>query len=253
MRRSYGSLRRDRRQVTAMIAVVMLLHVLGFGALVLLVAPGNGSQALSVGLGFSAYMFGLQHRHRCRPHRRDRQRHPQAGSPTVAGPGRWGSGLPWGIPGMVLVLALLVLTATKAANGLLDDSSPVRHVLGMAGTLASGGFLYIIAVVNVIALVGIWRRPSHRRAAVASMRRSLRNSWTAVGCWPASCARSPAASPRRVRCSASGHCSGWDSTPRRRWRCWRWRGPGRPPARSLVRGAHLPVLFRGGYGPDGQC
>jgi high-affinity nickel-transport protein len=30
-------------------------------------------------------------------------------------------------------------------------------VLGIAGTVASGGFLYLIAIVNLVALIGIWR------------------------------------------------------------------------------------------------
>jgi high-affinity nickel-transport protein len=58
---------------------------------------------------------------------------------------------------MVLVLAVLVIAGTRAAGVLLDDDSPARHTLGVAGTLASGGFLYLIGVINVAALVGIWR------------------------------------------------------------------------------------------------
>lgn len=149
-------LRRDRRQVTAMIAVVVLLHLVGFGALVLLTAPGFGSQVLSVGLGFSAYMFGLRHAfdadHIAAIDNVTRKLAADGGRPRTVG--FW---FALGHSGMVLVLALLVLTATKAADGLLDDASPVRHALGMAGTLASGGFLYVIAIVNVIALMGIWR------------------------------------------------------------------------------------------------
>lgn len=250
MRRSYGSATGPMRQVTAMIAVVMLLHVLGFGALVLLVAPGNGSQALSVGLGFSAYMFGLRHAfdadHIAAIDNVTRKLAADGGRPRTVGF--------WFRPGAFGMCSFWLSSCSprrRPQTVYWMTHRPSGTSWGMAGTLASGGFLYIIAVVNVIALVGIWRAFA-RRAAVASMRRSLRNSWTAVGCWPASCARSPAASPRRVRCSASGHCSGWDSTPRRRWRCWRWRGPkGR--RRSLVRGAHPAGAVRGGYEPDGQC
>ena len=35
--------------------------------------------------------------------------------------------------------------------------SPTRHLLGFAGTLASGLFLYLIAIMNIIAMIGIYR------------------------------------------------------------------------------------------------
>ena len=147
---------RDRRQVTAMVAVVVLLHVLGFGALVLLAMPGHGRQALSLGLGFSAYMFGLRHAfdadHIAAIDNVTRKLAADGGRPKTVG--FW---FALGHAAMVLVLALIVLTATKAAGGLLDESSPVRRALGVAGTLASGGFLYLIALVNVVALVGLGR------------------------------------------------------------------------------------------------
>jgi high-affinity nickel-transport protein len=40
---------------------------------------------------------------------------------------------------------------------LANDKSPTRHALGFAGTLASGLFLYLIAIMNVIAMIGISR------------------------------------------------------------------------------------------------
>ncbi|MGB8388224.1 HoxN/HupN/NixA family nickel/cobalt transporter [Mycobacterium sp.] len=58
---------------------------------------------------------------------------------------------------MVLVLALLVIAATKVAGELINDDSPARHTLGIAGTLSSGLFLYLIGIINVVALIGIWR------------------------------------------------------------------------------------------------
>ena len=42
------------------------------------------------------------------------------------------------------------------AGALLDDDSATRHVLGVAGTLASGGFLYLIGIINLDALIGMW-------------------------------------------------------------------------------------------------
>jgi high-affinity nickel-transport protein len=58
---------------------------------------------------------------------------------------------------MVFVLAALVVLGAHIATTLVNDDSPIRHTLGMAGTLASGSFLYLIGILNVIALFGIWR------------------------------------------------------------------------------------------------
>jgi high-affinity nickel-transport protein len=58
---------------------------------------------------------------------------------------------------LVLVMAVLVMVGAHAVGTLADDNSPTRHVLGFAGTLASGLFLYLIAIMNVIAMIGIYR------------------------------------------------------------------------------------------------
>ena len=57
----------------------------------------------------------------------------------------------------VVVLALIVVAAARAAGQLLDDESTSRRLLGTVGSVASGGFLYLIAAVNIVVLVGIWR------------------------------------------------------------------------------------------------
>ena len=56
--------RRDWREFGALAAAIVALHVVGFGSLVLLVAPHHyqvGTQVFGVGLGVTAYMFGLRH------------------------------------------------------------------------------------------------------------------------------------------------------------------------------------------------
>ena len=54
-------------------------------------------------------------------------------------------------------MAVLVIAGTHAVSTLLNDDSPTRHALGLAGTLASGGFLWLIGIINLVALIGIWR------------------------------------------------------------------------------------------------
>ena len=160
LRRLVGSWnRRDWVQVGALLGVVMALHAIGFGALVLLVAPHHyqaGTQVLSIGLGLTAYMLGLRHAfdadHIAAIDNVTRKLTADGGRPKSVG--FW---FALGHSAMVVVLAMLVVAAARTAGVLLDDDSPARHALGMAGTLASGGFLYLIGIVNLLALVGIWR------------------------------------------------------------------------------------------------
>jgi len=160
VRRLVGSWsRRDRVQVCALLGVVAVLHLVGFGTLILLVAPERyqvGAQVFSIGLGVSAYMFGLRHAFDA-DHIAAIDNVTRKLTADGARPKSVGFWFALGHAAMVVVLALLVIGAAKAAGVLLDDASPVRHMLGIAGTLASGGFLYAIAIVNVVALIGIWR------------------------------------------------------------------------------------------------
>jgi nickel/cobalt transporter (NiCoT) family protein len=88
----------------------------------------------------------------------------------------------------VLILAVLVIAGTHAASTLLDDNSAARSVLGLAGTLASGGFLYLIGIVNVVALVAIWRA-SVPCAWGNSMSKTWKTGWEAAALSPGFCAR----------------------------------------------------------------
>jgi len=167
VRRLVGSWsRRDRVQVCALLGVVAVLHLVGFGTLILLVAPERyqvGAQVFSIGLGVSAYMFGLRHAFDA-DHIAAIDNVTRKLTADGARPKSVGFWFALGHAAMVVVLALLVIGAAKAAGVLLDDASPVRHMLGIAGTLASGGFLYAIAIVNVVALIGIWRVFAELRA-----------------------------------------------------------------------------------------
>lgn len=148
-----------RARIAAVLAVVAVLHVVGFGSLALLVLPANyhvGTQVFSVGMGLTAYMFGLRHAfdpdHIAAIDNVTRKFAADGSRPASVG--LW---FALGHSAMVVALALLVVGATTTAGVLLDESSPTRRLLGTAGTLASGGFLYLIGIINLIALMGIWR------------------------------------------------------------------------------------------------
>ncbi len=151
--------RRDWTHVGALLGVVGALHVIGFGALIALVARADaagGAQVLSVGVGVAAYLLGLRHAfdadHIAAIDNVTRKLSAERNQPKSVG--FW---FALGHSAMVVVLALLVGAAAKAAEVLLDDGSSARRMLGTVGTLASGGFLYLIAAVNVVVLMGIWR------------------------------------------------------------------------------------------------
>ena len=151
--------RRDWVEFGALATAIVALHVVGFGSLLLLVAPHHyqvGTQVFGVGLGITAYTFGLRHAfdadHIAAIDNTTRKLTADGSKPKSVG--FW---FAMGHSMMVLVMALLVVAATKIASDLISDDSPTRHALGLAGTLTSGLFLWLIGAINIVAIVGIWR------------------------------------------------------------------------------------------------
>lgn len=148
---------RDRARVAGMFAFVLLLHAAGFGSLIALTGGQHhiGAQVFSIGLGITAYVLGLRHAfdadHIAAIDNVTRKLSADRNRPVSVG--FW---FAVGHSAIVVLLALLVVSATKAAGVLMDESSSTRHILGVMGTVASGGFLYLIGIINLIALVGIW-------------------------------------------------------------------------------------------------
>ena len=159
-RRLVGSWdRRDWWQFSALVAAILVLHLVGFGTLFVLIAPHHyqvGTQVFGIGLGLTAYTFGLRHAfdpdHIAAIDNTTRKLTADGSKPKSVG--FW---FAVGHSVMVLVLAVLVVAATKVAGTLLNDDSAARHNLGIAGTLSSGLFLYLIGIINIVALLGIWR------------------------------------------------------------------------------------------------
>ena len=150
--------RRDWLEVAALAAAIALLHLVGFGTLVMIIAPHHyqvGAQVFGIGLGVTAYTFGLRHAfdadHIAAIDNTTRKLTADGKKPKAVG--FW---FAMGHSMMVLILGLVVIAGTKAAGVLLNDDSLTRHALGVAGTLASGGFLYLIGIINLVALIGIW-------------------------------------------------------------------------------------------------
>jgi nickel/cobalt transporter (NiCoT) family protein len=151
--------RRDWLGFAALVVVIALLHIVGFGALILLVGPHHyqvGTQLFGIGLGVTAYAFGLRHAfdadHIVAIDNTTRKLMADGSKPKAVG--FW---FAMGHSTMVLVMVVVVIGGTHAVSALLDQASSTRSALGLAGTLASGGFLYLLAIINTVALVAMWR------------------------------------------------------------------------------------------------
>ena len=156
-----GFSRHERRSIAAMSAVVLSLHVVGWGVLVLAVAPAGyqlgSTGVLGVGVGLTAYMLGVRHAfdadHIASIDNTTRKL-VEEGKPAVS-TGFWVS---LGHSSVVFGAALLLVVGVRSVAGVVqDESSSVAQTLGLVGTLVAGTFLLLIGLVNLGSAVGIAR------------------------------------------------------------------------------------------------
>jgi nickel/cobalt transporter (NiCoT) family protein len=179
--RARGSLTRaEWRTVTLMTAVVVGLHVVGFFILIAVVAPHHyrlgSSGAFTVGLGLTAYTLGLRHAfdadHISAIDNTTRKLMAERKRPLSVG-----FFFSLGHSTIVFALALLFAAGFRALSGQVrSDSSNLHQLTGVIGTGVSGGFLYVIAILNLAILVGILRvfgEMRHGRYDAAELERQL--------------------------------------------------------------------------------
>jgi high-affinity nickel-transport protein len=149
------------RHAAGLGAVVLGLHIAGFGVLLLLVAPAGlslGDQgAFTVGVGLTAYALGLRHAfdadHIAAIDNTTRKLMTNERRPLSVG-----FYFSLGHSTVVLVLAVLLAAGVRALGGAVaDDSSTLQQTTGLIGTLVSGSFLFLIGILNLLALAGIVR------------------------------------------------------------------------------------------------
>ena len=151
--------RRDWWETGALLGVVAAMHAVAFGILFGIVGPAHyqlGTKVFGVGLGITAYTYGLRHAfdadhiaaidNTTRKLRGDDKR-----------PKSVGFWFAMGHSSVVAGMAALVATGAHVVNTLTDDSNGTSKTLGLVSTGASGGFLYVIAILNLFALLGILR------------------------------------------------------------------------------------------------
>jgi high-affinity nickel-transport protein len=149
----------QRRAAVMMAAVVGGLHLLGFFALLALVAPHRyalgASGTFTVGIGATAYTLGLRHAfdadHISAIDNTTRKLMQEGKRPLSVG--FWFS---LGHSTIVFALAFLISLGVRSLDGpVKNDGSDLHQVTDWIGTLVSGFFLYAIAAVNVVILLGI--------------------------------------------------------------------------------------------------
>jgi len=147
--------------IIGMTGAIALLHILGWAGLLLLVAPHHyalgPAGVYGVGLGVTAYTLGMRHAfdadHIAAIDNTTRKL--MAGGRRPLTVGFWFS---LGHSSVVFALCLLLSLGIRSLAGQVsDDASTLQQVTGTTGTAISGLFLYLIAAVNLVVLIGILR------------------------------------------------------------------------------------------------
>jgi nickel/cobalt transporter (NiCoT) family protein len=152
--------RGERRRLAGFYGLVVLLHVLGFGLLIMFA----GQYPAFVGLGLLAYTFGLRHAfdadHIAAIDNTTRKLLQQGKKPVGAG-----FFFSMGHSTIVFVIALLLaLTVRTVVRSVVSNGGMLHDVGGLIGTAVSGLFLIAIGILNLLVLLDIirvYRRMRH--------------------------------------------------------------------------------------------
>ncbi|MFE3058786.1 HoxN/HupN/NixA family nickel/cobalt transporter [Nocardia sp. NPDC059239] len=151
--------RRDWLRTGGLFAVIAVLHLAAFGILIALVVPHQytvGTQVFGLGLGVTAYTLGMRHAfdadHIAAIDNTTRKLMADGKRPVSVG--FW---FALGHSTVVVLLAAGIAGGAKLTTSLTSDDSTARQDLRVVSTVVSGGFLYLIAALNLVALAGIWR------------------------------------------------------------------------------------------------
>lgn len=169
-------------RLVGMLGFIGALHLVGWLTLVALVAPERhdlgGAGVFGIGLGVTAYTLGMRHAfdadhiaaidNTTRKLMADRQRPLSVGF--------WFSlGHSTVVFGLCFLLAIGIRTL---AGQVEDESSGLQQTTGLVGTLVSGVFLTLMAIINLVVLVGIvgvFRRMRHGDYEEAELEEQLNN------------------------------------------------------------------------------
>lgn len=170
----------ERRSAAGMAAVVLALHVVGFGLLFALVVPQELSLgtagAFGVGLGLTAYALGMRHAfdadHIAAIDNTTRKLMAEGQRPLSVG-----FFFSLGHSTIVFGLAVLLAVGIRGLSGeVARDGSALQQATGLFGPAVAGAFLLLIGLVNLALLVSIarvWRRMRHGAIDERELERQL--------------------------------------------------------------------------------
>jgi high-affinity nickel-transport protein len=149
--------RREWREIAVLMTVILLMNVVAWAVLAGLVAPQHlkiGDKIFGLGLGVTAYTLGMRHAfdadHIAAIDNTTRKLMADGKRPVSVG--FW---FALGHATIVVVLAGGIAAGAKFVVDLTHNGSGTRQDLGVVSTSASGLFLYLIGILNLIALIGI--------------------------------------------------------------------------------------------------
>jgi nickel/cobalt transporter (NiCoT) family protein len=174
--------RQELRSIAGMTGLVVLLHAVGWGVLIGIVAPQHyqvgTTHVFGIGLGLTAYMLGMRHAfdadHIAAIDNTTRKLMADGKRPVSVG--FWFS---LGHSTIVFGLVALLAMGVRAVAGQIEnDASLLQQITGVVGTAVSGTFLYLIGIINLVVLVGIlkvFRRMRHGVYDEAALEQQLNN------------------------------------------------------------------------------
>ena len=153
-----GLTRGEWIRLGGMAAFIIALHVVGWFIIVALVAPHHyavGTKSFGLGIGLTAYTLGMRHAfdadHIAAIDNTTRKFMSDGKRPLSVG--FWFS---LGHSSIVFALSFLLSLGVKALVGpVKNDNSSLHHYTGLIGTSVSGTFLFVLAAINLVILLGI--------------------------------------------------------------------------------------------------
>ena len=148
---------REWRHVIGMASTIVLLHVVGWAIFILAVLPQHNAAGTGLGIGVAvtAYTLGMRHAfdadHISAIDNTTRKLMAEGKRPLSVG-----FFFSLGHCTIVFALGIGLTFAARAILGQVANHGSVLHgTTGIIGTLVSGIFLYLIAAINLVILVGI--------------------------------------------------------------------------------------------------
>ncbi len=162
VRTSFGAMTRtERHRTLGMYGSILLLHALGFAVCIAYVLPAH-YKLFGVGLSVTAYTLGLRHAfdadHISAIDNTTRKTMNQRQGTDKPRPLAFGYFFSLGHSTIVVAIGVGIIVAEKAVlPAVTHSNSSLESFGGSFGTIVSAGFLFLIALLNLVILAGIVR------------------------------------------------------------------------------------------------